>query len=360
MDKRADKIYSAEIQKGLTHKNYPAIVKKMILGIKFSSYQTAPIILEEIENFQKKNTVFFIPATVETPFTRKVVNLLFKKKIPFLHYNLLNSKLLLPTIERSNNPIRAIHRYFLAKNKQRHLENIKYLLSTRDNSFDLFLEKFKNYSQLDIFEFSLGIDLSFWTPHMPTQEAKEKLEIPENDFVILLSQRVVPNYQLDKFIHALAEVNTDKKISCYISGFCEPSYKEYLELIIQEKKLTGRVHLLGYISNALLKDYYAACNLFATVPILFAGSHSAIKAMAMEKPIMHVNLGSTYKFLEKHHAGIFVEPYKYEDWTAILKQIVSAQKEVHIVAREKVIEQYSWEQTAKRILAVANKINQNE
>ena len=79
----------------------------------------------------------------------------------------------------------------------------------------------------------------------------------------------------------------------------------------------------------------------------------------MEKPIMHVNLGSTYKFLLKNSAGVFVEPHDYENWTAVLEQTISSQKEISIVPREKVIKQFSWEETAKRILEVANKINQN-
>ena len=241
LDKRADKVYSAEIHPGLIHKNYPAVLQKMMLGIKPHSYQSSLSVIHQINALRDNNTVFLLPATVETPFTRKTVNLLQKKNIPFIHYNLLNSKLLLPTIEHTNNPVKTIHRFFLAKKRKKHLQSIQYLLSTRDNSFDEFLNKFIKYAQFEVFEFSLGVDLSYWNLHMTEKEAKAKLGIHEDEFVIFLSQRVVPNYQIDKFIIALSKIKTNRKFSCYISGFCEPSYKEHLECIIQESNLAGKV-----------------------------------------------------------------------------------------------------------------------
>jgi glycosyltransferase involved in cell wall biosynthesis len=351
LDLRADKIYTAEIDDRLVHKIFPAKKSKFFRGLKSVEYIYSKQLIEYAKKYNDKHVTFILPATDLSPFLDALVELLDKATI--LYRNLISTTLLLPITEWCFNPVRLLHRYLVAQKIYKCLKRIKYLLLLNDNpnALEILKAKFQN---IQIFLFKIDLDFEYWSQDITVAEARNKLNIPLNKFVIFLSQRLIPGYQIDKFIQIISHVKTNRDFMCYISGHGTREYEAYLKGLVNKHNVEHLVNFVGFVSNEDLKNYTIACDLFATVPIITAGSNGAKKAMAFEKPVLHVTMGDTYEFLKENNSGIFVNPTDYDQWKRVITEIIEG-KNIKTVSREKVEKYYSSENTAKEILYAIEK-----
>lgn len=351
MDTRADKVYSAKLRDKVIHRNFPSCNKTKINGLKTSEYLYSKKLIEYARAYNKSNVVLIFPSTVISPFKSDLFKAMNKARI--IQYNFLNAKLMFPGIEKTLNPFQLIHRSFLSLAKKRNLNSMKNLLTSFDNP--VILEKIKaNYPHINIFRFKTGLDFDFWKKDISNEEARKKLKIPEKKFVLFLSQRLVPEYQIDRFIKIVSEIRTSREFVCYISGHGSMEYENYLNELASNYNVQDKINFIGYVSDDELKKYFIACDVFVTVPIAFAGSMGAKKAMAVGKPIIHVTSGSTFEFLKERNAGLFLEPDNYKQWTKEIKEVIEG-KPVRVVPVREVVEYYAWSTTAKEIIyAVEN------
>jgi glycosyltransferase involved in cell wall biosynthesis len=345
-DLRADKIYSADLSDRMIHRNFPARYKTYIYGIRLRKYIYSKEMLDYAKNENNNNTIFLIPASLFNPFAKELYRNITIAKIIYNHF--INTLVLLPVNRLSLNPLKMLHRFLLKRDKNNQLKKIRNLLITNDNP-DALNNLIKKYPQINVFKFKFGLDLDFWRSDISKKEARNKLNIPLDKFVILLSQRLIPEYQIDKFMEALVMVNPRKEFICYISGHGTKNYLSYLLEKRENCGLNEIVKFVGYVSNEDLKMYFIASDVFATLPIISAGSTGAIKAMACERPVLHVKTGSTYEYLKDNNAGIFIEPTNYSEWIKVIRGIING-KEIKIVPRENVASYYSWVETAKEVI----------
>jgi len=347
MDTRADKIYEAILQERLMHRKFPGIIKHHRPGIKKENYVNSPALIEYVKrNIDAENYVFLMPATVETPFTRGLLKVL--KNVLVIHYNFLNTSRLAPGKEFTLNPLRNLHRYLRNRSKKRHLNSIHFLLNSIDNNPDAIEEIKRKYISIRLFDFHLGTDLAYWNPDKKKQQSRDELDIGSEDYVIFLSQRLVPEYQIDKFIGVISKIQTNKKFLCIISGHGERVYESYLNKLCKKLAVDHLIRFVGFVTEEQLKKYYTACDVFATVPNMVGASNSAVKAMAMERPVIHTTQGVTYQFLRSNNAGVFIEASDYNQWVIVFTEAIEG-KQIKIVPREKVINHFSWEKTANQL-----------
>jgi glycosyltransferase involved in cell wall biosynthesis len=344
-DVRADKIYTAELDERLIQRNFPAKRKKNFRGLKRDDYIYSRQLLEYVKNYNNRD-VIFIRGAVDNPFLNRLQKSI--DKAATIHIFLLSTVMLLPDFKLCYNPIRLLHRFLISKKKRKVLNSVKHLLIGSDNPAAL--QRLQNeFEHIRLCKFRLGIDSDYWRPDKTVEEARQYLKIPLHKFVIFLSQRLEPGYQIDKFIQAISRVKSKKDFVCYISGHGTREYEIYLKDLVKEYKVENRIMFIGYVSNEDLKNYNIACDVFATVPKMTGGSNSAIKAMALNKPIMHVTMGTTFEFLRENNAGLFLDPVDYNQWTRAFEEVIDG-KVIKTVPREKVVDHFSWKKTAEEIL----------
>jgi glycosyltransferase involved in cell wall biosynthesis len=348
VDERADKIYTAELDDRLVHRQFPAKKRKYLNGLKIAAHPYSKSMIEYAEKYNNSSTILFIPSKEIAPLSENLI-----KAFPLarkVHYNFLNTKLLLPSFVFSYNPIRLFHRFLLNRTNLRNLKGIKNLVTGEDNPLDL--KKVKKINpEMSVFSFEFGVDLDFWKEDISKEEARKKLCIPNDQFIIVLSQRLVPEYQIDKFIEVISRVKSKRDFTCFITGHGLREYEEYLKELVNKHQIDDKIKLVGYVSDEELKNYFIACDAFATVPIMFGGSNGAVKAMAIERPIIHVTLGFTYEFLKKHNAGVYLNPSDYEQWIKTIHEVIDGKK-IEIVSRNNVVTYFSWEKTAQAVLQI--------
>ncbi len=345
-DINTDKIYTVQIQERVIHRNFPAKNIKVFKRYKYFEDLYSIEILRWAKRNDDIDTIFMLPITAERLIEKKIISSLKKSQI--LYYNFLNSERILPSTFKTFNPLKIINQLLIKYNKMKWLKKVKNVLSVNDNPEAL--EKLKKIRpNINIFLFEFGLDCDFWKPVVDKVEARRVLNIPYDYFVIILSQRLVPEYQIDKFIECLQRVKAKKEFVCYITGqetLGSLGYKNYLNELVIKYNLQEKVHFVGYVNDDVLRNYFIAADLFVTVPYMFAGSYGATKCMAIGTPILHVTMGASYEFLKKHNAGEFVSPYNYEEWAKKLEYIINGKKKVNTVPREDVVNYYSWKRTA--------------
>jgi glycosyltransferase involved in cell wall biosynthesis len=349
VDERADKIYSAELSERLVHKQFPARQKKYLRGLKIAVNPYSKVMLEHARQYDRENVIFFIPSTEIYPFRDKLIKATsLSRKV---HYNALNTKVLIPSLQFSYNPVLLIHRLLLKRVCLRNLLQIRNLMTQEDNPLALKQIKEKN-PEMNIFTFRIAnFDLDFWKQDISKEAARKQLNIPDDLFVMVLSQRLVPVYQIDKFIEVISQVKSQKDFICYISGHGLGEYEDYLKELVNKHQLDKKIKFIGFVTEEELKNYLIAGDVFVTVPAMFAGSAGALKAMAIERPIIHVTLGLTYNFLKEQDAGLYLNPNDYKQWVKTFEEVVDGKK-VKIVPRSVAVEYFSSERTARDVLQI--------
>lgn len=343
----ADKVYSAQLRDRLVSRKFPASLRTERKLRKAAGDLYSQSIIDQIRELDDGTTVFMLPITKRDAWLDDAVKSISKGRI--LYYNFLNSGLLLHGRISTLNPRKVGAIWISNRIKHRWMKRVEYLLTSDDNGPALDALKIK-YPGIHFSFFKMGMDFDFWVPVVPKNVARDNLGIPKERFVILLSQRLVPEYQVDKFIEVLDRLARDHEFLCYISGHGSREYEQYLARLVEKYSLGDRVRFIGFVSDESLREYLIAADLFVTVPLRFAGSGGALKATAVGTPVLHVRSGNSYQFLKSCGAGEYVEPTSYDEWLQKLRAILGG-LQVKTAERSKLVEYYDWRSTANELHA---------
>jgi glycosyltransferase involved in cell wall biosynthesis len=344
-DIRADKIYTAQLCETLVHRNFPAILKSRLIGLHMTKETNSELYRELISEYDDQDTLFIAPVgTYKLWLKPPIVSL---KKSPILYITLLNSAMILPDRGSYPNPIKNLIRWRTNKQKIKWMKGIKNFIVQNDNP-QAIKEAKRLYPNMRVFSFQMGLDLDFWKPIISKEEARLKLSLPSDKFVIVLSQRLVPEYQIDKFIGVITKVKTNKEFVCYVTGHGADVYEQYLFSMVDRLNTANKIKFVGFVTDEELRTYFIAADLFATLPKFFAGSGGAQKCIALGTPILHITSGCTYELLKEYGAGEYVDPYDYSSWVSKLEQIIDG-KPVKTMTRQMAEESLSWKKTAEDI-----------
>jgi len=128
------------------------------------------------------------------------------------------------------------------------------------------------------------------------------------------------------------------------------NYRELLDMVENNKELTGKVHFTGYVSDedliALYSDAYAL-----VLPSFSEGfGLPAIEAMSCDTPVLASNQASLPEVVG--NAGIYFDPYNINDIGEAIVSLVSdedqyAQLKSNAISRSK---EFTWERAAQMAL----------
>jgi len=340
---RADKVYSAQLHERLIHRKYPSIMLKGAKRLRSILNIYSREILSDVQKHDNDQTIFMLPAAVYNRWLDEMISSIQKARI--LYYHMLNNGVLLPTSAQTLNPFKVVNRVLINWEKSKWIMRIQALLTPNTNPGALAWLR-KHYPGLAIYELKWGLDHEFWQVVMRKDEARAKLGISPDQYVIVLSQRLVPEYQLDKFIEAVSGIRAAKPFTCFITGHGTQDYERYLQCLVDKHNLQSVINFAGFVSDENLRTYLIAADLFATFPIASAGSGGALKAMAVGTPVLlTTSCGESYHFLREHEAGEYVEPTDYSGWVRKLGLLIDGLA-VKTVSRAEVLARYDDRFTA--------------
>lgn len=208
-----------------------------------------------------------------------------------------------------------------------------------------------------------GVDTSLFRP-IDNPQLPEKRVI-EGKKVVLYVGHFGLRKGLPFLIRAMKTVTSEVKDSVLVCvGGVPPwlpknEYWAYLNLLIEQNDLKGKVILIDRVPNEKLPDYYSASNVFVLPSYYEAFAKVLIEAMACGKPVVTSRLGGTGDSTEDGVNGFLVN---YGDLADLANAIVKVLQDEQLAARmgrsgrERVSRDFTWEAVARRIDAIYEEV----
>jgi mannosylfructose-phosphate synthase len=199
-----------------------------------------------------------------------------------------------------------------------------------------------------------GVDIH--TYKKPTEEESKKSTDLPKPYIFCLS-RIDSNKGHDLLLHAFDIVSKkNKEINLVIGGGSpkpKPREKEVynkMKEIIKEKNIE-RVHIIGYVPDEKLVQYYQQAELFVLPSIFEPFGMTSQEAMACGKPVIASKYGGIKQIINHNQNGYLVNPKDSEEFADAITTVIN-DKELRDKLGEEanriIVEEYSWEAMADK------------
>ena len=199
-----------------------------------------------------------------------------------------------------------------------------------------------------------GVEISNFNLNINREEVKRRYGIKPNERIVLFIGRLVPQKGVDTLIKAVPLIiqrHRDAKILIAGDGWS----RTYLEELAKSMGLGDHVRFLGFISDWELADLMVAADALVVPSVYEPFGIVALEGMAAGTPVVATNIGGLSEIIEHDKTGVLVYPRNPESIAWGVNRVLSDRKYADWLvrnARKKVLEDYSWEEIAKRTVEV--------
>jgi len=183
---------------------------------------------------------------------------------------------------------------------------------------------------------------------MESKDAKIKLKIPDDKYVIGAIANFYPSKGLEYLIKAASCFKDNNNVFFLIIG--DGQKRIEIEKLIKELGLEEKVILAGIISDA--HELLSAFDVFVLPSIKEGFPWVLIEAMASRLPIIATNVGAVPEIIENGKNGFIIEPGNPQAIADKIKEIMSSnhlQKELGIQAHQTVLFKFELDKMVSRI-----------
>lgn len=150
-----------------------------------------------------------------------------------------------------------------------------------------------------------AIDLDDYSRTLAPDQAKAKLGLPANGFLVGAVGRLEPEKGFDVLIRALADlVRRGEDVSLIVVG--EGGDRARLEALAAELAIGPRVRLVGWQSD--VRPYFEAMDLFALSSFREGLPNVLLEAMALQTPCVATRINGVPKLVQDGRNGLLVPP----------------------------------------------------
>ena len=152
---------------------------------------------------------------------------------------------------------------------------------------------------------SCGIDVTHFRP-MPRKQAREHLNLPEKDTIVLFVGSLVRHKGVDILLSAIARIVAHhSRVKLIVIG--EGPFLKQLEAQALDLAIDKIVHFVGRKSNDELPFWYSAADVFV-LPSLREGTPLALlEALSCEVPVIVSRAGGMVKVIEDGKNGLLTD-----------------------------------------------------
>ena len=344
LDDRADKVYSHQFDNGLIHRIFPCKVHPTLLHYLSGSEDFLSLELEQrLDDLLDKKEKIIIYTGVTERYNVRRLTKKYRKKLPFIfHFSTSSEKHLYFGI----NPEKSVKKRLKKQLLINYYKRISYIIpgtrsTLRNNLPNVCILERDGVS-------NVGVDFDAIDFRVTKEQARNMLGLPPEKFILFASQRLVPEKQLDKLLHALQKVES-KNILLIISGPGSEEYKDELSRLITKLDLSGVVRIIGFVDLKTLHNCYIASDLFISTSISETGPDSVYKAIFFELPVLTTDTGIAYEFLKEKNAGCIIDRYDSSKWDEALFFAVNGGT-IKKPEKNAVINFFSWNKISKYYL----------
>ena len=346
-DIRADKVYTHVFNNGVINKSFPIKKSLFFSGLRPIYDQYSQMMEHELSNYcnENKKIIILMPAV------RKKITVNIQKKfgnsIQIINTHFLNCKSLVCKKENTINIFRNIHNYVKFQQQSFFLKQITDLVVAHKK----YIPNLNKVINGKVYFNTFGTDLSFWKKNDSKQSARQKLNLSKRKKIILLSSRLIPDYQI---ISVLKMISKLKKYNCYFIFTSQGpnSYMQLIEQAIKKYGLMDYVCFTGYVTEKKLRDLYVASDYFFMSSKFNAGPMSSFIGILMGKPIITTDSGLAAEMLSDNNAGLLLPPSNYKVWEKKFSELLNEDIEINRLDKQIVIDTFDWKNIVDKWLDI--------
>ncbi len=202
-----------------------------------------------------------------------------------------------------------------------------------------------------------AVDADTFNPNNSGKRIRKKLEIDDDEKMVLYVGRVVPHKGIQYLIRSAKHMDDDVKYVVVGTG----DYKEYLKQLVRINDLEDRVIFAGRVPMKELPEYYAAADVFVLPSIsrLEAFGIVALEALASGVPVVVSDIPGVRDVIVEGRHGLLAEPMKPTDIAGKIRTILENPEmagNMGRLGRKIVEEKYTWDIVAEQIEGVYREI----
>ena len=183
--------------------------------------------------------------------------------------------------------------------------------------------------------------------------ARSQLSLDNDCFVILYTGRFAPIKGVSYLAQAIVKLNqrADNFICVMCGNIDGDRESASVKAILDAGNATHRYRFEGFIPNAQLKVYLAACDILVLPSLQEATSISGLEAMAASRPIVGTRIGGITELIDDGVHGLLVKPKDPDDLCKGLQQAMTtdALELMGQNAHLRVEQYFTWQKTAQSI-----------
>lgn len=237
---------------------------------------------------------------------------------------------------------------------------LKFNLSKADkllSTSSIMKEEAKKYTSKDITVTPFGIDVNRFKP-----EAVNSI-FANSEIIIGTIKTLEKIYGIEDLIKAFKIVKLklkDRAIKLLLVG--EGTQRKNLESLATELNLLSDILFAGYVSHDEVEKYHNMLDIFVAVSLQESFGVAVLEASACCKPVIVSNVGGLPEVVDDGKTGIIVEkenPNQLADALITLINNPILRKKMGDSGRFKVIQDFSWDSSVKKMLLIYHNLLNN-
>lgn len=208
-----------------------------------------------------------------------------------------------------------------------------------------------------------GADLTRFSPPDDPVAVRQRLGLPLNKVILVTVRNLVPRMGLDQFIKAVAQLGEEGKDLLVLIGG-EGPLRRHLEELILDLGLSDQIHLLGFIPEDRLPQYYQAAELVLMPTHELEGfGLVTVEALACGTPVVGTPVGAIREVLAKVDPGLIAPGTDSGSLAKAIHRLLcrfrddpGEQKRVAKQGRAVVEAEYCWDRHGEKLERVLQEV----
>lgn len=197
-----------------------------------------------------------------------------------------------------------------------------------------------------------GVDTDRFTPIGDCEKIKRRIRLGHRQMVLFVG-RLIPRKGVNYFVEAAKQVIKEYPRTLFVLVGNGP-LRNRLMSDVETVGLKRNFVFLGDVSEEDLPKIYRCADVFAFPSIQEGQGIVLLESQASAKPVVAFNVSGITEAVRDNETGVLVKPSSGELAEAILKLLSdnTLREKMGIKGREFVLKEYSWINSAKKMLSV--------
>jgi glycosyltransferase involved in cell wall biosynthesis len=199
-----------------------------------------------------------------------------------------------------------------------------------------------------------GVDTNLFKPNTDNNEIRKKLEITENDIVVISTRPFFSHYNVECLIKAASLILKKHKNTKFIIKGKGP-LENYLRKLAENLGVNQHIRFSGAVQYKEMVQYLATADVYVSTSFIDSTSVSMLEAMACGLPPITTDIVGNREWIQNGVNGLLYPPKDHVALAEKITQLIeqkNQRKQFGEKSRRIIIEKAAWEKCVSKMEAI--------